>query len=80
MYGLYNYLSTYWDRKISHFALIPLVFERLFGHESGTETSRALGLHNLLRLCFRDCKAAQIVHKQNKRDLSIICRVRLEAS
>ena len=42
---------------------IPLVFDRLFGYESGTETSKALGLHNLPRFCFRGCKAAQIVHK-----------------
>jgi hypothetical protein len=36
------YDSTDWDRKISRFALILLVFDRLFGYESGTETSRAL--------------------------------------
>ena len=71
----HNYLSTYWDRKISRFVLIPLVSDHLFDYESGTETSRALGLHNLR---FRGSKDAQVVHKQNKRDVAIICRVRLE--
>ena len=68
------YPSTNWDRKISHFALIPLVFDRLFGYESVTETSRTLGL-----LTCQDCvseapaghKAAQIVHKQNKHDCAV---------
>ena len=60
----HKYLSTNWDRKFSRFVLILLVSDHLFGYESGTETSRALGLHNLLRLCFRGSKDAQVVHKQ----------------
>ena len=39
------YLSTDWDRKISRFSLILLLFDCLFGYESDTETSIALELH-----------------------------------
>ena len=39
------FISTDWDRKISRFSLILLLFDCLFGSESGTETSIALELH-----------------------------------
>ena len=68
------YLSTDRNRKISHFALISLVFDRLFGYKSGTKTSRALGpltCQDYVSKAPAGRKAAQIVHKQNKHECAI---------
>ena len=68
------YLSTDWDRKISCFALIPLVLTVSLATNQAprqAEYSDSISCQDCVSEAPAGCKAAQIVHKQYKHDCAI---------